>query len=195
VAFAIPTNTPVPTRTPAPTFTPRPQPTAVRVLPTRTPVPAPAAAAPAPVATLAPAEVDPRLVPGSGKDLPLVNRFKIIPATVARGQKFWHITKVVWEDISESGNDHTIYVMIKDESGKRVDVKLKAWGEGAGPIDKLDQKTADDMCQCNYGIDMWGDGYGVQVDNQYPSDQATGMIMPMRRHVVYKVYFQLTTMP
>ncbi len=196
VAFAIPTNTPVPTRTPQPTFTPRPQPTAVRVVPTRVPTAAPVvAAAAAPVPTLPPAEIDPRLVPGSGKDLPHVNQFKLTPATVARGQKFWRITKVVFEDISESGNDHTIYVMIKDESGKRAEVKLKWWGEGSGDLPDQPQKSADDMCQCNYGLFMYGDGYGIKIVDQYPSDQATGMIMPMRRHVNYRVYYQLTTMP
>jgi hypothetical protein len=196
VAFAIPTNTPVPTRTPAPTFTPRPQPTAVRVLPTRTPAPALASAAPVPVATLAPAEVDPRLVPGSGKDLPLVNGFKLVLANVGHGQKFWHITKVVWEDISESNNGHTIYVMIKDESGKRTEAQVKWWGEITGQMPDDPQKSADDVCNCNYGLAMYGDGYGVKiVDQQYPSDQAAGMIMPMKRHVNYRVYYQLTTMP
>jgi CRP-like cAMP-binding protein len=194
IAFLVPTNTPMPTRTPAPTFTPRPQPTAVRVLPTRTPVPPPPPAV-APAPTLPPAEIDPRLVPGSGKDLPHVNQFKITPASVARGQKFWRITKVVFEDISESGNDHTIYVMIKDESGKRTEAKLKWWGEGSGDLPDQPQKSADDMCNCNYGLYMYGDGYAIKIVDQYPSDQATGMIMPMRRHVNYRVYYQLTTMP
>jgi len=195
VAFAIPTNTPVPTRTPAPTFTPRPQPTAVRVLPTRTPPPAPVAAAPAPVPTLPPPEIDPRLVLGSGKDLPHINNFKLIPATVARGQKFWRITKVVFEDIAESGNGHSIYVMIKDESGKRTEAKLKWWGENSGDMPDDPQKTAEDVCNCNYALFMYGDGYGVKITDQYPSDQATKMIMPMKQHVNYRVYYQLTTTP
>jgi CRP-like cAMP-binding protein len=196
VAFMVPTNTPVPTRTPAPTFTPRPQPTAVRVLPTRTPAPPPpAAAAAAPAPALPPPEVDPRLVPSSGKSLPHVDQFKLIPASVARGQKFWRITKVAFEDIAESGNDHTIYVMIKDENGKRADAKLKWWGEGSGDLPDQPQKSAEDMCNCNYGLFMYGDGYGIKIVDQYPSDQATGMIMPMKRHVNYRVYYQLTTMP
>jgi CRP-like cAMP-binding protein len=198
VAYALPTNTPVPTRTPQPTFTPRPQPT--RVLPTKTPVPAApavAAAPAAPVPALPPASIDPRLVPGSGKDLPHVNQFKLIPATVARGQKFWRITSVVFEDISESNNDHTIYVMIKDENGKRTEAKIRAWGESSGdyPAESIPQKSPDDICNCNYGVFMYGDGYSVKVMDQYPSDQASGMIMPMRRHVNYRVTFQLTTMP
>ncbi len=194
VAFAVPTNTPVPTRTPAPTFTPRPQPTLVRVVPTRTPVPPPPAA-PAAAPTLPPPEVDPRLVPGSGKDLPHVNNFRIIPATVARGQKFWRLTKVVFEDVAESGNSHTIFVMLRDENGKRIDAKIKWWGEFTGDLPDDPQKSPDDVCQCNYALFMYGDAYGVMVADQYPSDKATGMIMPMKRHVNYRLYFQLTTMP
>lgn len=194
VAFAIPTSTPVPTRTPAPTFTPRPQPTAVRIVPTRTPPP-PAAVAAAPAPTLPPPEVDPRLVRGSGKDLPHVNNFKIIPATVARGQKFWRITKVVFEDVAESGNGHSIYVMLRDENGKRTEAKVKWWGEGSGDMPDDPQKSADDVCNCNYALFMYGDGYGIRVADQYPSDQATGMIMPMKRHVNYRIWYQLTTMP
>jgi hypothetical protein len=195
VASAVqPTNTPQPTRTPAPTFTPKPK--VVAVVPTKAPAPVVAAPPAAPVIpALPPREIDPRLVPGSGKTLPLVDKFKLIPATVASGQKSWRITKVVFEDISESGNDHTIYVMIKDESGKRVDAKVKLSGEGSGDLPDPEQKKIDDMCQCNYGIDMWGDGYAVKIADQYPSDQALGMIMPMRRHVNYRVYFQLVTNP
>lgn len=196
VAFALPTNTPVPSRTPQPTFTPRPQPT--RALPTRTPVPAaPAAIAAAPVPALPPVFIDPRLVPGSGKELPHVNQFKLIPANVARGQKFWRITSVVFEDITESNNDHTIYVMIRDENGKRTEAKIRAWGEGSGdyPAESIPQKSADDMCNCNYSVFMYGDGYSVKIIDQYPSDQASGMVMPMKRHVNYKITFQLTTQP
>lgn len=195
VAFALPTNTPVPTRTPAPTFTPRPKPTIVRVMPTRTPVPPPAPVAAPAAPALPPPEVDPRLVPGSGKDLPHINNFKIIPATVARGQKFWRITKVVFEDIAESGNGHSIYVMLRDESGKRTEAKVKWWGENTGEMPDDPQKSADDVCNCNYALFMYGDGYGVKVADQYPSDQATGMIMPMKRHVNYRIWYQLTMMP
>ena len=51
------------------------------------------------------------------------------------------------------------------------------------------------MCNCNYGIGMYGGAYGVQINEGIPSDAATGMIMPLKRHVNYRVYFQLATMP
>lgn len=192
VAFAIPTNTPVPTRTPQPTYTPRPQPT--RVLPTKTPVPAAPVVAAAPVPTLPPRYVDPRL--GTGPQvLPHLDKVRVIPATVASGQKFWRVTSLKFEDITESGNDHTIYVKIFDETGKRTEAKVKWWGEGSGDLPDPEQKKADDICDCNYGLFMFGDGYGVQIVDQYPSDQVVGMIMPMRRHVNYRIEFRLTTNP
>jgi hypothetical protein len=85
--------------------------------------------------------------------------------------------------------------MLKDESGKRAEAKVKWWGEGSGDMPDDPQNSADDVCACNYALFMYGDGYGVKVVDQYPSDQATGMIMPMKRHVNYRVYYQLTTMP
>ena len=200
LAFALPTNTPVFTPTPRPTNTPRPtatRPPATRVPPTAVPVAVAAPAAPA-APPLPPAEIDPRLVPGSGKELPHVSQFKLIPANAARGQKFWRVTKVVFEDVSESNNDHTVYVMIKDDGGKRTEAKLKVWYDGDGGVDissEQEQKSASDMCNCNYGIGMYGGAYGVQINEGIPSDAATGMIMPLKRHVNYRVYFQLATMP
>ncbi len=192
VAFVVPTNTPVPTRTPQPTYTPRPQPT--RVLPTKTPVPVAPVVAAKPVPTLPPRYVDPRL--GTGPQvLPHLDKVRIIPATVASGQKFWRVTSLKFEDITESGNDHTIYVKIFDENGKRTEAKVKWWGEGSGTLPDPEQKKADDICDCNYGLFMFGDGYGVQIVDQYPSDQVVGMIMPMRRHVNYRIEFRLTTNP
>jgi hypothetical protein len=203
VANAVPTQTPVPTRTPQPTFTPLPKPTLVQAtrirVPTTVVVAAASASTPTPaVPALAPPQVDPRLVPGSGKDLPLVNGFKIIPATVGHGQKFWRVFKVEWQDISESNNNHDVYVRILDENGKRVDgKKLVVTSNTTGEVypDQPNEKTADDMCNCNYNYPMYGDGYNVQIIDSFPSDKATGMIMPMRRHVNYFVYFQLVTNP
>jgi hypothetical protein len=116
---------------------------------------------------------------------------------VAHGQKFWRAVSVKFEDISESGNDHTIYVKVQDEDGKRVDgKKLEVSSDTGREPEFPDEKTASDMCDCNWGYPMYGDGYGVRIINdQYPSDKVMGMIMPMRRHVNYKIIFKLTTNP
>jgi hypothetical protein len=201
VAYAVATETPVPTKTPLPTKTPTPKPTstpAPKAVPTKVPTAAPVAAAPvAPVAPpLPPRFIDPRL--GDGPQvLPHLDKVKIAPANVAHGQKFWYVKSLKFEDITESSNDHTIYVKIYDESGKRTSAKIRAWGEGSGdyPADAIPEKSADDMCDCNYGVFMYGDGYSIQVVSEYPSDIVSGMIMPMRRHVNYKIQFQLVTNP
>lgn len=128
--------------------------------------------------------------------LPHLEQVKVIDATgVVHGQKFWRAISLKFEDISESGSDHTIYVKIWDENGKRTGAKIKWWGEGTGDQPDQPEKTADDVCDCNYGLFMFGDAYGVKITDQYPSDQVVGMIMPMRRHVNYKIIYQLTTMP
>ncbi len=193
IAYAVSTQTPVPTKTPAPTATRKPQATRAPVTRVPTPTSAPVIAAPA-YPPLPARWIDPRL--GDGPQvLPHLEQVKVIPATVGHGQKFWYVTKLKFENIEESGSDHSIYVSILDESGKRTEAKLKLWGEGSGDLPDPEQKKPDDMCQCNYGIGMWGDGYGVQIVDQYPSDQVVGMIMPMRRHVNYRITYQLVTNP
>ena len=198
VAYAVSTETPVPTKTPQPTATPKPKPTSapvVRVAPTAVPVAA-APAAPA-IPALPPIEWDPRL--GSGAQvLPHLENVRIIPAQVAHGQKFWRAVKVKFENIDESGSDHTIYVKIVDEKGARVDgKKLQVTSDTSGEVypDQPNEKSADDMCDCNYNYPMYGDGYDVQIIDSIPSDKVGGMVMPMRRHVNYKITFQLTTNP
>jgi hypothetical protein len=42
---------------------------------------------------------------------------------------------------------------------------------------------------------MYGDRYAVHIDGALPSDMVTGMIMPMRRHVNYRVTFQRVVNP
>ncbi|MBI5302609.1 MAG: cyclic nucleotide-binding domain-containing protein [Chloroflexi bacterium] len=198
IAFAIPTDTPRPTPTPKPTSTPRPTPT--RVVATRvppTPVPAPVAAAPAAPAAppLAPRYIDPRL--GNGPQvLPHLEGVKVEEAQgVQRGQKFWRVISLKFENIDESGSDHTIYVKVLGEDGKRVDGKKAHLTSVGGLSEYPDEKPAADMCDCNYNYPMYGDGYGFNIEDQYPSDKAMGMIMPLKRHVNYRVTFQLVTMP
>ncbi len=202
VAFAVPTDTPVPTRTPQPTFTPRPKPTLVPVTRTPPPPPAPAIAA-APAATPVPAlpavYMDPRIgdpARAGAQVLPHLESVRIIPAAVAHGQKFWRVVSIKFENIDESGSDHTIYVKVLDETGKRVDgKKAHLIGENSQITEYPDEKPAADMCNCNFNYPMYGDAYDFTIEDQYPSDTAAGMIMPMRRHVNFRVTFQLTTNP
>jgi hypothetical protein len=167
----------------------------VRV-PTQPAAPVVAAAAPAaaPVPALPPIYWDQRI--GNGNQvLPHLEGVKLEPATVAHGQKFWRAISVKFEDISESGNDHTIYVKVLGEDGKRVDGKKAHLTSVGGLSEYPDEKPANDLCDCNFNYPMYGDGYGFNIEDQFPSDKVSGMIMPMRRHVNYRVIFQLTTNP
>ena len=197
VAYAVASETPVPTKTPQPTATAKPKPTSVPAtrIPTAQPV---AAVAAAPVVPpLPPIEWDPRL--GSGTQvLPHLENVRVVPAQVGHGQKFWRAVKVKFENIDESGSDHTIYIKILDETGKRVSgKKLQVTSDTSGEVypDQPTEKSADDMCDCNFNYPMYGDGYDVQIIDGIPSDKVGGMVMPMRRHVNYKITFQLVTNP
>jgi len=122
---------------------------------------------------------------------------------VGHGQKFWRAIRVKFEGLGESGNDHTIYVSVLGEDGKRVDgKKLHLIGESSGLTEYPDEKSADDVCNCNYNYPMYGDGYDVSIEDQYPSDTVAGMCMcgiknvySHKAHVNFRVTFQLVTNP
>ncbi len=145
-----------------------------------------------PTAPLPPVDWDPRLGPGG---LPLLENVRLVPAAVAACETYWRIVRVRFEDIDESGNDHTIYVKVLDETGNRasgVPMHLTSVG---GLSEYPAEKLAGDLCDCNYDYPMFGDGYAVQLDAGIPSDKVEGMIMPMQRHVNYRITFQRTRMP
>jgi len=114
---------------------------------------------------------------------------------VARGQKFWRAVRVKFEDVSESGNDHTIYVKVLDETGKRVNGKKARLTSDGGLSEYPEEKSEGDLCDCNFNYPMYGDGYAFEIEDQYPSDKVAGMRMPLNQHVNYRITFQLTTMP
>jgi hypothetical protein len=145
---------------------------------------------------LPPIDWDPRL--GTGPNvLPLLDKVQIVPAfNVAACTKFWRAVRVKFENIDESGGGHSIYVKIVDENGTQIFGKpIQLYAEGSGELPNDPEKLPGDPCDCNYEIVMYGDGYGVYIKDSIPRDAVEGMIMPMRRHVNYRVTFQRTTMP
>jgi hypothetical protein len=197
VAIAVPTATPVPTKTRVPpTATRRPTNVPATRAPTQPAAPPTNAAPPTPtVPPLPPAYWDKRL--GSGPEhLDRLDSVQLVPATVSSGQTWWRAVSVRFEDINESGNDHTIYVKVVDETGKRVEgKKAHLTSDGQGLSEYPEEKPAADLCDCNFNYPMYGDGYAFNIEDQYPSDKVKGMRMPLSRHVNYRVTFQLTTMP
>jgi CRP-like cAMP-binding protein len=213
IAYKIKTATPTPLPpTPVP---PTPEPTkkpVVRAQPKTEPIPEIAAQVqdPATMSAVAvsaapqapplpPRKWDSRL--GSG-GLPLLQDIGVTEAVVSSGQAYWRLVDMVFQDAGqESGNDHTIYIKLIDENGARVNDKVVeiSWDEsGAIEIQRLslaDQKPKGDYCDCNYNWPMYGAGYRVRVDDAIPSDRVYGMIMPMHRHVNYRLTFQRVIMP
>ncbi len=138
-------------------------------------------------APLPPVDWDPRLGPGG---MPLLENVRIIPAQVAPCQQYWRIVIVKFEDVNESGNDHTIYVKVLEENGNRADgerLHLTSWG---GLSEYPNEKPAGDLCNCNFDYPIYGDAYSVHIDGALPSDIMADMIMPMNRHVNYRITFQ-----
>ncbi len=143
-------------------------------------------------ALLPPVEWDSRLGPGG---LLLLDQVRIIPASVAPCAKYWRVVVVQFQDINESGNDHTIYVKVLDENGNRAEgerLHVTSWG---GLSEYPDEKPAGDLCNCNFDYPMYGDAYSVHIDGVLPSDTMADMILPMRRHVNYRVTFQRVLNP
>lgn len=148
---------------------------------------------------LPPREWDSRVGPTGD---PLLQGIGVTDAAVSRGQSYWRLIRMKFEAAGqESGNDHTIYITLLDEQGNRVEDKVVevSWDEsGAVETQRLsisDQKPKGDYCDCNYNWPMYGGGYRVRVDDALPSDKAYGMIMPMKRHVNYRLTFQRVMMP
>lgn len=172
---------------------------AVKTEPTVAPTVDPAIAIAASVKPLAPIQWDSRLGPGG---LPLLQGIGVENANVAPGQSFWRLVIMKFQDAgAESGNDHTIYITLLDGDGNRVnDQAVEVSWDESGAIQRQrlsisDEKPKGDYCQCNYNWPMYGGGYRVRVDSDIPSDKVFGMIMPMKRHVNYRLTFQRVVMP
>ena len=200
------TNTPLPTRTPLPSLTPIATSTiaaTATLTPTHTPTRRPRATAtpaPAPVAGTVWSPAFPAEWPGSAK---------YAPASVAPGQKYWHLVKALYCDQEDTRNNcpnlpgggkgTSIYVMLTSASGARASSPLivtKADGSRAGVDDMGPEKSATDMCDCNYAWEA--DGSTFQVDGA-PSDKVSGLALYSvaykrdRFHVRYFLTFQLVT--
>lgn len=139
---------------------------------------------------------------GSG-GLPELQGVGVTDARASSGQSYWRLVEMRFEDAGqEAGNDHTIYIILIDSNGNRVENKgvQVSWEEaGATRIQQLDalsdQQSKEDYCSCNYKWLMYGNSYSIRVDDELPSDQPYGMIMPMHRHVNYRLTFQLIVAP
>ncbi len=200
------TDTPLPTETGVPTLVPTATPTltpTATITPTHTPTRRPRATAtpaPAPVAATNWLPSYPDGWPGSAK---------FAPASAAPGQSYWHLTKALYCDQEDPGNNcpnlpgggkgTSIYVTLLSASGARTSAPLiviKTDGSRAGVNDIGPEKSASDMCNCNYAWEA--DGSTISVDGA-PSDKISGLALYSvaykrdRFHVRYFLTFQQFT--
>lgn len=204
IALIATTPTPTPTMTPTPTdtLTPTPIPSATATLaptatitPTRTNTPRPRATATPKPAAIAPTN----WLPSFPAEWPGGAKYE--PATVAPGQKYWHLAKAVYCD---SNDEHDF---CQNLPGGPLDTStyIMFYGGGAPPISvtdtngnslKLEAKAVNDMCGCAYSFE--DNGWLIQVIGA-PSDKISGLSLYSVKarlsnwHVRYFLWFQLVT--
>ena len=97
------------------------------------------------------------------------------------------------QDLPGGGSGTSTYIILIDANGARTTAPLvvtKSDGKTATPDDIGVQKSAEDMCNCNYSF--LSSGWLIQVGGA-PSDKVSGMDLPTHYHVRYFVTFQLVT--
>jgi len=130
---------------------------------------------------------------------------KYEPANVGPGQKYWRISKVVYCDTNDEheyckdlpggplGTD--TYISLIGAGGWRESAAISVASNSGQTLD-LQEKSATDICNCNYSF--LSNGFMVQVLGA-PSDKISGMALYSVRarlsnwHVRYFITFQLVT--
>jgi len=131
---------------------------------------------------------------------------KYEPVNVAPGQKYWRVVKAVYCD-SNDENDYCqnlpggplgtdTYVSLLGPGGERTSAPLSIVNASDGKVLEMPEKSASDMCNCNYS---WqSNGFTVQVIGA-PSDKLSGMALFSMKarlsnwHVRYFITYQLLT--
>jgi hypothetical protein len=181
------------------TFTPTASvtPTLVPSTPTITPA---VSATPTPTATFAPSgSVNTTWLPDRTQ-WPSGAPFQ--PASVTPGQQYWRLVRALYCDYTEVRFDcpslpggpagTNTYVMLISPAGNRAEAPLLL----NGTLSSLEQKTATDMCNCNYSFpdDEWAISIGGA-----PSDAISGLALfsvkfGLRQyHVRYFLTYHLST--
>lgn len=131
------------------------------------------------------AELDPRLSPLG---------VQVSTAMVVPGMLYWRLVRAVYIDSQEAGGSHDIYYCLIDENGEPVAGQrvLQAWGEGQ--VDALSGEDGQAMIPiwAAYAPDRGEIGpYTAWVDG-LPSDRVTGLGLPQKRHVSFRLTWQRT---
>jgi hypothetical protein len=168
----LPTPTPLPTNTPVPpTATPQPKrvtSAAAPVGPTPTP-----AGKPQP-----PRDLDPRLASLN---------VGVQPAGVRPGQSYWRLIAVRWENESQAGGGHSIFIDLLDEGGNKVighPVEIRWVGGGLSVT--TEQKPPNEYAS-NFPMYNTLGSYAVSVPG-LPSDTVVGLGLGTAEQPAFKVH-------
>jgi CRP-like cAMP-binding protein len=188
-----PTETPLPTGTPVPpTNTPKPRPTKAPATPTAASSASRGANLAAGMNKLPPRQIDPRIA--------LLNVAIVDAQNIKPGQQYWRLTELRWQDGTESGNDHTIYIEVKDQAGQRIvgqPVEVR-WAGGSLTIFIEDKPLPD--YGGNFPMYNTLGSYSVAVPG-LPSDTVVGLGMGTPEqpdftiHTNFFLTFQKVTKP
>jgi hypothetical protein len=193
------TETPFPTDTPMPTFTP---PATATMIPPSTITPTRTATRRA-TATRTPTSmpITPTIWTPAMSAWPAP---KYEPVNVAPGVKFWHLAKAMFcdlkdkhdycQDLPGGGSGTSTYIMLLDANGTRTTAPIivkDPEGKIATDEEINTQKSADDMCNCNYSF-LSNYKWHIQIGDA-PSDAVSGLGLPSNYHVRYFLTFQLLT--
>jgi hypothetical protein len=119
-------------------------------------------------AKLPPRKVDPRI--------PSLNVQIEEPSNLKAGQAYWRLVELRWQDGSESGNDHTIYIEVLDEGGNRIvgqPIEVR-WADGSLTVTIEDKPTP--IYGANFPMYACLGSYSISVAG-LPSDTVVGMGM------------------
>ncbi len=124
------------------------------------------------------------------------------PVSVTPGQRFWHLAKALYCDSNDERNNcpnlpgggtgTSTYVMLIDAGGNRTTAPLII----NGSLSNEEQKSADDVCGCNYTFP--DSDASIQIGG-LPSDTISGLALYSVKtglnhyHVRYFLWFQSLT--
>ncbi|MCL5951070.1 MAG: hypothetical protein M1132_04985 [Chloroflexi bacterium] len=175
--------------------------------PTRTPTRRPT---PKPTQPPAPPIAPPVWIPSFPSEWPGGTNYQPVNvAALAPGQEFWHLSRAQYCDVDDPRNNcpnlpggstgTNIYITLVDAGGNRISGTLivrKDDGSLAGVNDLGPQKSATDMCACNYSY--LANHWPIQIAGA-PSDTVSGLGLYSVRerrpqaHTRYYLTFQLLT--
>jgi hypothetical protein len=113
-----------------------------------------------------------------------------VPAQVRPGQSYWKAVEARFQNPTEGGGRHHIYVEVLDENGDRlVDQEVTvSWPDGSTTI-RTEDKPAPEYA-ANFAMYGQVGSYSVRLPGL--SDTVTGMGLIGNQHVVYLITFQRT---